>query len=70
MSVIIAKIKDEGVVSNLRKILNIFTREVRVMSDEEYRDTKFAELIEEGKSSEIVSEETVKKEFKKRGLKY
>lgn len=70
MSVIIAKIGKEENISYLKKILNVFTKDIKVMSDEEYRDTKFAELIEEAKNSDVASEEKVKREFKKRGIKY
>ena len=70
MSVIIARIEKQKNISYLKKILNVFTSEVKVMSDEKYRDSRFAELIEEAKDSVIVSEEKIKKEFKKRGLSY
>lgn len=70
MSVIIARVGKQENISYLKKILNVFTSDIKVMSDEEYRDSRFAELIEEGKKSGRATEEKTKKEFKKRGLKY
>ena len=70
MSVIIARVGKQENISYLKKILNVFTSDIKVMSDEEYRDSRFAELIEEAKKSGIASEEKTKKEFKKRGLKF
>jgi len=70
MSILVVKVKNEENVSLLKRIISAFKEKVDVLSDEEYRDSKFAELIDEAKDSEVVSEETVKKEFKKRGIKY
>lgn len=42
----------------------------KVSSAELHRDSKFAELIEEGKKSGVASDKKIKKEFAKRGLKF
>ena len=70
MSILVVKIKHEENVSLLKRIISAFREKVDVLSDEEYLDSKFAELIEDVKDSDVVPEETVKKEFKKRGIKY
>ena len=69
MSVLVIKVKNERNVSMLRQVIGVFKEKVKVLTDEEYRDSQFAALIEEVKDSEVVSEESVKKEFKKRGIK-
>ena len=70
MSVLAIKVKNEQNISMLRQMIGIFKEKVSVLSDEEYRDSQFAALIEEVQDSEVVSEESVKKEFKKREIKY
>lgn len=70
MSVLVIKVKNEQNLSMLRQVIGAFKEKVSVLSDEEYRDSQFAALIEEVKDSEVVPEETVKKEFRKRGIKY
>ena len=68
MSVIIVKIKNEKNLSIIKQILNVFSKDISIMDDEEYRDSKFAELMEEGRKSAIASENETKLEFKKRGF--
>lgn len=70
MSILVVKIKNEENLSLLKRIIGAFKEKADVLSDEEYRDSKFAELIDEAKDSEVVPEETVKKEFKKHGITY
>ena len=70
MSILVIKVKNEENVSLLKRIIGVFREKVDVLSDEEYRDSQFAMLIEEAKNSDVVPEETVRKEFKKRGIKY
>ena len=70
MSVIIARVGKNENISYLKKIINVFTSDIKVMSDEEYRDSRFAELIDEAKRSEVATDTKTKKEFKKRGLKF
>ena len=70
MSVLIIKVKNEQNVSVLKQMIGVFKEKVSVLSDEEYRDSQFASLIEEEKDSAVVPEETIRKEFKKRGLTY
>lgn len=54
----------------LKRVIGVFKEKATVLSDEEYRDSQFASLIEEARDSEVVSEENVKKEFRKRGITY
>jgi len=68
MSVIIVKIKNESILTTVKKILTIFSKDIVIINNEEYRDSKFAGLLEEGRKSKIVSEEETKQEFKKRGI--
>ena len=70
MSVIIAKIKNESTISTLKQILNIFSKEVTIMSDEEYKDKTASDLMDEGLKTKLLSEEETRKEFKKRGVIY
>ena len=70
MSVLVIRIKNEQNISMLKQIIGVFKEKVSVLSDEEYRDSQFAALIEEEKDSEVVPEETIKKEFSKHGIKY
>lgn len=68
MSVIIAKINDESILTTVKQILNIFSKDIAVLNNEEYRDLKFAELLDEGRKTPTLSAEETKKEFKKRGI--
>lgn len=71
MSVLVIKIKDEGKISQLKKLItSIFGEKADVLSDADYRDSKLAELLEEGLKSETLSAEETRKEFKKRGVNY
>ena len=71
MSVLVIKIKDEGKTPQLKKfIASIFGEKANVLTDEEYRDSKLAELLEEGLKSESLSAKETRKEFKKRGVNY
>ncbi len=71
MSVLVIKIKDEGKTAQLKKfIASIFGEKANVLTDEEYRDSKLAELLEEGLKSESLSAKETRKEFKKRGVNY
>ena len=70
MSVIVIKVKNESNISVLKKLISIFKERTTIFSDEEYRDRIASELIDEGIKTEIVSEETTRKEFKKRGITY
>ena len=70
MSVIIAKIKNESTISTLKQILHIFSKEVTIMSDEEYRDKVASDLMDKGLKTKLLSEEETRQEFKKRGVTY
>ncbi len=71
MSVLVIKIKDEGKTPELKKfIAGIFGAKAEVLTDEEYRDSKLAELLEEGLQSKSLSAKETRKEFKKRGVNY
>lgn len=67
MSIALIKIKEEEI-PILKKIVAAFTgAKIRIVKDEE---VLMAELIDEGLASEIVSETTIKKEFKKHGVSF
>ena len=70
MSILVIKVKNERNLSMLRQMIGVFKEKSSVLSDEEYRDSQFAALIDEAKDSQVVPEETIKKEFRKRGIKY
>jgi len=69
MSVIIAKIDNEKSLSTLKQILNIFSKKVKIISNESYLDSKLAELSDEGMKSRTLSKDEARKELKKRGIR-
>jgi hypothetical protein len=71
MSVLVIKIKDNSKISDFKKVIaGIFGEKANVLTDEEYRDSKLAELLEEGLKSDSLSPAETRKEFKKRGVNY
>lgn len=68
MSVLVIKIKNEENTSLLRKFINILHEKANVLSDEEYRDSMFSKLLDEGRKSKTLSSSEAKKELKKRGI--
>jgi len=71
MSIALIKIKKQEI-PIFKKIVAAFTdAKMRIITNEnDYQEELMAKLIEEGLSSEIASEETIKKEFKKHGVTY
>jgi hypothetical protein len=71
MSVLVIKIKDNSKISEFKKaVAEIFGAKANVLTDEEYRDSKLAELLEEGLKSDSLTASETRKEFKKRGVSY
>ena len=68
MSVFVVQIKNEENTSLLKKFIGILHEKAKVLSDEEYRDSMFAKLLEEGRKSKLLSYSEAKKELKKRGI--
>ena len=68
MSVVVVKIKNEGNICLLKKFIDTLHEKAKVLSDEEYRDSMFAKLLDEGRKSKILSAPEAKKELKKRGI--
>ena len=68
MSVVVVKIKNEENTSLLKKFINTLHEKAKVLSNEEYRDSMFAKLLEEGRKSRVLSQSEAKKELKKRGI--
>ena len=68
MSVLVVKIKNEGILETVKKILKVFSKDVAIVDDEEIRDLKFSKLLEEGRKAGILSAEESKKELRKRGV--
>ena len=70
MSILVIKVKEEGNVSPMKKFIKkIFGEKVIVLSDEEYRDSKFLQMMAEGRGTGTLTDEEAKKELKKRGIK-
>ncbi len=71
MTIALIKIKKQEI-PILTKLISAFTdAKMRVIkNDDDYQEELMAKLIEEGLSSEVASEETKKKEFKKHGVNY
>jgi len=68
MSILVIKIKDEKNTSLLKKFIGSLHEKAQVLTDEEYRDSAFAGLIEEGRKTKTLSVTQAKKELKKRGI--
>ena len=69
MNVLVVKVQNENNIPLLKKLIGIFKEKISVLSEEEYRDSKFAELLEEGLKTKTLSEKEAKKEFRKRGIR-
>ena len=70
MSVLVIKISNEENASLLKKFIGILHEKAKVLTDEEYRDSMFCKLLEEGRKSKILSSAQAKKELKKRGINF
>ena len=68
MSVVVVKIKNEKNTSLLKKLIALFHEKAHVLSDEEYRDSMFSNLMDEGRKSKLLTDAEAKKELKKRGI--
>ncbi len=68
MSVVVIKIKNEENTSLVKKFIGTLHEKAEVMTDEEYRDSKFSELLEEGRKSKSLSPAQTKRELRKRGI--
>ncbi|MBS1682011.1 MAG: hypothetical protein JST48_09880 [Bacteroidetes bacterium] len=70
MSVMVVKIKKKENASVLRKIVVALNEKAKVLTDEEYRDSMFSTLLEEGRKSKLLSTSHARKELKKRGINF
>ncbi|MBI1768131.1 MAG: hypothetical protein HY015_10485 [Bacteroidetes bacterium] len=70
MSVMVVKIKKKENTSVLKKIVAALNEKASVLSDEEYRDSMFSKLLEEGRKSKLLSTTQAKKELNKRGINF
>ncbi len=70
MSVMVVKIKKKENTSVLKKIVAALNEKASVLSDEEYRDSMFSKLLEEGRKSKLLSTTQAKKELTKRGINF
>ena len=68
MSVVVVKIKNNKNTSLLTKLIALFQEKATVLSDEEYRDSMFSKLLDEGTKSKLMTDSEAKKELKKRGI--
>jgi hypothetical protein len=68
MSVVIVKIKRKENTSLLKKLVAALNEKADVLSDEEYRDSRFSALMESSRKSKLLSTVEAKKELKKRGV--
>lgn len=68
MSVMVVKIKNKENTSVLKKIVAALNEKASMLSDEEYRDSMFSKLLEEGRKSKLLSTTQAKKELNKRGI--
>ena len=70
MSVMVVKIKKKENTSVLKKIVAALNETASVLSDEEYRDSIFSKLLEEGRKSKLLSTTQAKKELNKRRINF
>ncbi len=68
MSVIVVKIGNEKNTFLLQKLIALFHEKANVLSDEEYRDSMFSKLLDEGRKSKSLTASQAKKELNKRGI--
>ena len=66
----VVKIKKKENTSVLKKIVAALNEKANVLSDEEYRDSMFSKLLEEGRKSKLLSTTQAKKELTKRGINF
>ena len=70
MSVMVVKIKKKENALVLKKIVAALNEKASVLSDEEYRNSMFSKLLEEGRKSKLLSATQTKKELTKRGINF
>ena len=68
MSVVVVKIKHKENASLLKKLVAALNEKANVLTDEEYRDSMFSKLLEEGRKSKLLSSSQAKRELNKRGI--
>ena len=66
----VVKIRKKENTSVLKKIVAALNEKASVLSDEEYRDSMFSKLLEEGRKSKLLSTTQAKKELTKRGINF
>lgn len=70
MSVMVVKIRNKGNASVLKKIVSALNEKPRFLSDEEFRDSMFSNLLKEGRKSKLLSNTQAKLELNKRGISF
>ena len=70
MSVMVVKIKNKENTSVLKKIVAALNEKANMLTDEEYRDSIFSKLMQEGRKSKLLSSTQAKKELNKRGINF
>lgn len=63
------KIKNKENTSVLKKIVAALNEKANMLTDEEYRDSMFSKMLEEGRKSKSLSSAQAKKELNKRGIR-
>ena len=66
----VVKIRNKENTSVLKKIVAALNEKANVLSDEEYRDSMFSKLLEEGRKSKSLSNAQAKKELNKREINF
>jgi hypothetical protein len=68
MSIVLIRLKKKSNTNLVKKFLATLNEEANVLTDEEFRDSMFSKLLEEGRKSNLLPALEAKKELAKRGI--
>jgi hypothetical protein len=68
MSIVVIRLKKKSNTNLVKKFLATLNEEANVLTDEEFRDSLFSKLLEEGRKSNLLPAIEAKKELAKRGI--
>jgi hypothetical protein len=68
MSIVVIRLKKKSNTNLVKKFLATLNEEANVLTDEEFRDSMFSKLLDEGRKSNLLPALEAKKELAKRGI--
>jgi hypothetical protein len=69
MSIVIARIRKKEHVALLKKFIGILNEKAEVVSEDDYRDAFFSQLLSEGRKTKLLTAAETEKALKKHGIK-